>query len=105
MKILKMLTCTSYWETLWKAIKGERWIDYDYFSWSFDEHMVIALKELMKAQDEHVKTEYNCKEITSWCDKYLENLYEWNEDNIKERLKYWKKITEFIDRNLWHLWR
>lgn len=67
--------------------------------------MVIALKELMKNQDEHIKTGYNCKEIMNWCDKYLENLYEWDEDNVKEKLKYWKKITEFIDKNLWHLWR
>ena len=102
--IYRTLKAPSYRHTLWKAIKGERRIDNDFFAWNFDTNMVEALRVHLKRKKVEHDIDFEVDEIIKACDEFLKKRYKRSKNASISVLDNSKIIWEFLAEKLPRLW-
>lgn len=101
-----MLFKRWYWKRLWKAIKGERYIDVDYFSRSFDDHLATILPQVYDIVNEKLCLNKNivaaAPKMREDCELFLECMYDWEKNgDAKDK---WEDVCLFIKKYGRYLW-
>ena len=96
----------GYRQRLRKAIKNKRYIDVDYFSRSFDDHLATILPQVYDIVDEHIYLEDSilqaAPKMKQDCEIFLECLYD--RERNKEAKERRDDICLFIKNHGRYLW-